>query len=276
MNVRLGQRVERLLMASDVTSDGSDDAKYNGKRADGVILESGETVRSDRIIICGGLETGALLSRGLRRRGLADAMGSWWVHSLLPVQPMMGCSIDLTGCSGTVPTMALADYGSGSLNLQMTPMEHGRLRLVGHAIFASRDAATPAHTDAILRRCRHVLPGLHWDGKETHEGQGQHHRTWVGLRPMTPDGLPIIGRPPGFENVYVNVGHGAQGWTTSMATAKVLARAIQADADVHGGAERGRKIRTSSSEHQDEDALVALLVEACKPERFTVWNFLFS
>jgi D-amino-acid dehydrogenase len=46
---------------------------------------------------------------------------------------------------------------------------------------------------------------------------------WAGLRPMTSDGLPLIGRAPAFDNVYVATGHGMLGVTLAPATAAFLA-----------------------------------------------------
>jgi D-amino-acid dehydrogenase len=46
---------------------------------------------------------------------------------------------------------------------------------------------------------------------------------WAGLRPMTADGLPLIGRAPTLENVYVATGHGMLGVTLAPATAAFLA-----------------------------------------------------
>jgi D-amino-acid dehydrogenase len=46
---------------------------------------------------------------------------------------------------------------------------------------------------------------------------------WAGLRPMTADGLPLIGRAPTLENVYVATGHGMLGVTLAPATAALLA-----------------------------------------------------
>jgi D-amino-acid dehydrogenase len=45
---------------------------------------------------------------------------------------------------------------------------------------------------------------------------------WAGLRPMTADGLPLIGRVPALENVFVATGHGMLGVTLAPATAAVL------------------------------------------------------
>ncbi|TIW47171.1 MAG: FAD-dependent oxidoreductase, partial [Mesorhizobium sp.] len=48
---------------------------------------------------------------------------------------------------------------------------------------------------------------------------------WCGLRPMTPDGPPLIGRTE-FSNLYLNTGHGTLGWTMACGSAKVLADII--------------------------------------------------
>ena len=48
---------------------------------------------------------------------------------------------------------------------------------------------------------------------------------WCGLRPMTPDGPPLIGRTE-LSNLYLNTGHGTLGWTMACGSAKVLADII--------------------------------------------------
>ena len=45
---------------------------------------------------------------------------------------------------------------------------------------------------------------------------------WTGLRPMTPDGTPIIGATP-VRNLWLNTGHGTLGWTMAAGSARVLA-----------------------------------------------------
>jgi D-amino-acid dehydrogenase len=45
---------------------------------------------------------------------------------------------------------------------------------------------------------------------------------WAGLRPMTADGLPLIGRSPALQNAYVATGHGMLGVTLAPATAALL------------------------------------------------------
>ena len=48
---------------------------------------------------------------------------------------------------------------------------------------------------------------------------------WTGLRPMTPDGTPIIG-PTSVGNLWVNTGHGTLGWTMAAGSARVLSDLI--------------------------------------------------
>lgn len=51
---------------------------------------------------------------------------------------------------------------------------------------------------------------------------------WAGLRPMTADGLPLIGRSPAHEDVFVATGHGMLGVTLGPATAAALAPLVLA------------------------------------------------
>ena len=49
---------------------------------------------------------------------------------------------------------------------------------------------------------------------------------WCGLRPMTPDGTPVVGGVPGITGLYLATGHGTLGWTMAAGTARVLADLI--------------------------------------------------
>jgi D-amino-acid dehydrogenase len=48
---------------------------------------------------------------------------------------------------------------------------------------------------------------------------------WTGLRPMTPDGTPLIG-PTRYRNLFLNTGHGTLGWTMAAGSGRVLADLI--------------------------------------------------
>jgi D-amino-acid dehydrogenase len=45
---------------------------------------------------------------------------------------------------------------------------------------------------------------------------------WTGLRPMTPDGTPVVG-PTRYHNLYLNTGHGTLGWTMACGSGRLLA-----------------------------------------------------
>ncbi len=53
--------------------------------------------------------------------------------------------------------------------------------------------------------------------------------SWYGWRPMTPDGLPFIGRLPAFDNVYLAAGHGMLGLSMSPATGRLVAELIDGE-----------------------------------------------
>jgi D-amino-acid dehydrogenase len=59
---------------------------------------------------------------------------------------------------------------------------------------------------------------------------------WTGLRPMTPDGPPVVG-PTRYSNLYLNTGHGTLGWTMAAGSGRVLADVIsgrRAEIDLDG------------------------------------------
>ncbi|UXY12955.1 D-amino acid dehydrogenase [Kosakonia sp. ML.JS2a] len=48
---------------------------------------------------------------------------------------------------------------------------------------------------------------------------------WTGLRPMTPDGTPVVGRTP-FKNLWLNTGHGTLGWTMACGSGQLISDLI--------------------------------------------------
>jgi len=98
--------------------------------------------------------------------------------------------------------------------LYLIPRRDGHL-LVGSTL---EDAGFDKSTDAATRQRLHaeaaeLLPEL---------AAGQPIRHWAGLRPGSPDNLPIIDRHPDFDNVFVNAGHYRYGVTLAPASAELL------------------------------------------------------
>ncbi|MGP4016268.1 NAD(P)/FAD-dependent oxidoreductase [Saccharopolyspora sp. 5N708] len=97
-----------------------------------------------------------------------------------------------------------------------TPYQ-GRLRLAGTMEFrAPDDPLQPARIAAIVRSVRPLLSGVDWSDLRD---------VWVGPRPMTPDGLPVLG-PTKLPGVYVAGGHGMWGATLGPISGKLLAERI--------------------------------------------------
>lgn len=102
-------------------------------------------------------------------------------------------------------------------NAVATPMGD-RLRIGGTVEFdGTMDRFNPSRIERIVRAARPYLTGIDWEAR-TEE--------WVGPRPMTPDGLPLIGRVKGNARVVVAAGHNMLGLTLGPASAELAINAI--------------------------------------------------
>nr|WP_302848567.1 D-amino acid dehydrogenase [Rhodobacter calidifons] len=143
----------------------------------------------------------------------------------LPVYPVKGYSI-------TVP---IVDEARAPVSTVMDETHKiaitrlgDRIRVGGMAEIAGFDTSLKAKRQATLTHSIEDLFG----------GAGDQSRAsfWAGLRPMTPDGTPIIGRSP-LANLFLNTGHGTLGWTMAAGSGKVLADIVsgrQAEIDTAG------------------------------------------
>ena len=59
--------------------------------------------------------------------------------------------------------------------------------------------------------------------------QFDHGQVWCGLRPCTPDGLPVIGRPSSHENLIVATGHAMIGMTLGPITGRLVSQLATGD-----------------------------------------------
>ncbi|WP_406868278.1 NAD(P)/FAD-dependent oxidoreductase [Paraburkholderia fungorum] len=97
-----------------------------------------------------------------------------------------------------------------------TPMEHG-LRLAGTAEFAHADKPmTNRRADMLFDLAKPYLPGVE-RGRATR---------WMGIRPTTPDGLPVMGASATHAGLFYSFGHGHIGLTTAAVSASCVAAAM--------------------------------------------------
>lgn len=99
-----------------------------------------------------------------------------------------------------------------------------RLRVTSVAEIAGYDASCrPADFKHMIGVFSRLLPDAADYGKPDY---------WACLRPMTPNGRPILG-PSRYANLYLNVGHGNMGWTMACGTARLVADVINGrDTDI--------------------------------------------
>ncbi|SER48683.1 NAD(P)/FAD-dependent oxidoreductase [Streptomyces qinglanensis] len=154
----------------------------------------GEEVGGDLFVLSAGVHTGRLA----RLAGCP-----------LPVQPGKGYGFDDTG--GTVALRHSVYLGEAKV--AVSPLSD-RLRFAGTMEFGSFDTAVDRRRlHGIVRSAQEFLPDF---------SPGAPPRGWTGLRPMTPDGLPVIGPLPGKDNVLVASGHCMLGVTLAPVTAEVV------------------------------------------------------
>ncbi len=89
-----------------------------------------------------------------------------------------------------------------------------RIRVAGQAVIAGYNTRLGSQaTDSV----RHVVGDLFPRGGDVSKAEG-----WTGLRPMTPDGTPVLG-PTRYDNLFLNTGHGTLGWTMACGSARIVA-----------------------------------------------------
>ncbi|MDP2123682.1 MAG: D-amino acid dehydrogenase [Parvibaculum sp.] len=165
-------------------------------RACGVMTAQGP-VDADAVVVAAGTGTAALLKPlGLR---------SW-------IYPVKGYSVTLPAPEGNAPEVSITDEARKIVISRLG----NRLRAAGQAEVGGYGLTLePARAASVLNALTSLLPqvGAGADAAEF----------WCGLRPMTPDGSPVIGRLEPFSNLFINSGHGTLGWTLAAGSGAALA-----------------------------------------------------
>ncbi len=132
----------------------------------------------------------------------------------LPIYPIKGYSLTIpVGNHRSPPTVSVIDEN----NLVAISRMGDRVRVTATAEFAGWDKS---HKPSDFAFMREVTQELFPDGADYERAE-----MWAGLRPMTPDNLPIVGRKR-HRNLWYNTGHGHIGWTMSHGTARMVADMI--------------------------------------------------
>lgn len=133
----------------------------------------------------------------------------------LPIYPIKGYSITLPA-EAAAPSVSITHVGHKVVFCKLG----GRMRVAGFAEFAREDRALVYDRIRALASLSERLFPEACDYGGALNG-------WAGERPMTPDGLPIVG-PSKLKNLSLNVGHGMFGWTLSCGASEMLAEGLRA------------------------------------------------
>lgn len=111
----------------------------------------------------------------------------------------------------------------GDVKVAMTPLARG-LRVAGTMeLSGDNEVLRRSRLAAIARDAAGYLDG--WDDLAAGAGPDLEEQ-WVGRRPLTPDGLPILDRVPAFANLYLATGHSMLGITLAPASGRAMARYV--------------------------------------------------
>jgi D-amino-acid dehydrogenase len=167
----------------------------------GAALVDGIEIATDALVIAGGAWS----------RALGDRLGV-----VLPVGPMRGQIIHLGVPSHETRTWPIVQPVFG---YYMVPWPDARVAVGATVEDAGFDPVpTAGGVHEVLRETLRVMPGL--AGATLGEVR-------VGLRPVSADDTPIIGRLPTHENVVVATGHGANGLLLGPVTGTLVADLVQ-------------------------------------------------
>lgn len=168
--------------------------QHEGRKVTGVMTDKG-LLTADEYVIALGCHA-PLLARPLGYR--------------LPVYPVKGYSVTFPTGEGFEPP----DIGGVDEN-----------NLVAYARFGNRlrFTATAEFTGFDKQFTKKDFAHMQASGRELFPNGADYSKPdyWVGLRPMTPAGTPIIGKTH-HQNLFLNTGHGHMGWTMSCGSARVL------------------------------------------------------
>lgn len=162
----------------------------------GVTLADGEHLSADSVVVAtGAWLPGLVRSLGVKTRVQAGRGYSFSVATEEPARHPVYLPAQRIAC---------------------TPYQ-GRFRIAGTMEFRGPDEPLqPRRIEAIVNQARSLMTGMDLDDRQDE---------WVGSRPVTPDGLPLVGATTA-SGVYVAGGHGMWGVVLGPATGKLLAEQI--------------------------------------------------
>ncbi|KYG21794.1 amino acid dehydrogenase [Bradyrhizobium sp. AT1] len=172
----------------------------------------------DRIVTEGARVSGVATSAGmLQADAYVLALGSYSSRLAAP----LGISLPVYPVKGYSITVPIKDASGAPESTVMDESYKVAITRLGNRIRVGGTAEISGYSDKLYDARRatldHSLTDLFPRGGDLDKAT-----FWSGLRPMTPDGPPVIG-PTQYANLHLNTGHGTLGWTMSCGSGRVLA-----------------------------------------------------
>jgi D-amino-acid dehydrogenase len=172
----------------------------------------------ERLIVDASGISGVATSAGLLQAdAYVVALGSWSPRLLRP----LGISIPVYPVKGYSITLPVTDSDAAPVSTVMDESYKVAITRLGDRIRVGGTAEVSGYSSELYPARRatldHSLTDLFPRG-----GNPAEAKFWSGLRPMTPDGPPVIGATR-YANLHLNTGHGTLGWTMACGSARVLA-----------------------------------------------------
>jgi D-amino-acid dehydrogenase len=198
--------------------------KFTNRIADlartlGAKLRFGESIQA--LLTDGKRVTGVVTDKGrVQADAYLVALGS---HSPRMIAPL-GIDIPVYPVKGYSITVPITDAGGAPESTVMDETHKIAITRLGDRIRVGGTAELAGYTLRLHEQRRntllHVVGDLFPDGSDLGRSE-----FWCGLRPMTPDGTPVVGGTE-MPNLYLATGHGTLGWTMAAGTARVIADLI--------------------------------------------------
>lgn len=225
----LGRVAEKIVGGLHLPGDETGDCyKFTGAlarqaEADGVEFRWNTAIR--RIVVDGGRVNRVETDQGdVTADAFVIALGSYSpallrpLGILLPVYPVKGYSV----------TIPISDAAGAPVSTIMDETHKVAITRLGDRIRAAGTAELTGFdlrlTDSRCRMIAHVVSDLFPAG-----GDSARAEFWTGLRPMTPDGPPVVGRTA-IANLYLNTGHGTLGWTMACGSGRLISEILSGGA----------------------------------------------
>ena len=188
--------------------------------------------RIQALQVGGGAITGVHTDTGLRKADrVVLALGSYSPQLLAPV----GVRIPVYPVKGYSITVPITDAAYAPQSTIMDETHKVAVTRLGDRIRVGGTAELSGYSLNLREPRRstlnHVVTDLFPKGGDVSQAT-----FWCGLRPMTPDGTPIIGATP-VQNLLLATGHGTLGWTMAAGTGRVIADIVSGkmpDIDISG------------------------------------------